>query len=94
MAGAGGCLVGWPARVAAQAVIVIASSMHSRLELTKNETRNKSIIQGDNLNHCAVNATQAARGAAGVAPRGAARGAGLSLVVDVVVQRSRVEANA
>lgn len=60
-------------------MIVIASSMHncSRLELTKNETRNKSIIQGDNLNHCAVNAMQPARGAAGVAgpsPRGGGKG--------------------
>lgn len=79
-------------------MIVIASSMHncSRLELTKNETRNKSIIQDDNLNHCAVNATQATRGATGgarVSPWGRERGVRLSLVVDVVVQRSRVEAN-
>lgn len=27
-----------------------------RWQLTRNETRNKSIIRGDNLNHCAVNA--------------------------------------
>lgn len=54
----------WAAVVSLVAtLIVIACSMHncSRLELTKNETRNKSIIRGDNLNHCAVNAMSTGR---------------------------------